>query len=113
MNKLWVDDIRPAPDASWAVARTVGEAIRMIARMRFDEISLDHDDGYETFEAVAYFIGEKYFTDKGFPDADSNMRLACPRIHPKMTIHSANPVGARHMMDVLKDYGITSVYIPA
>jgi hypothetical protein len=72
--KLFIDDIRNAPDDSWIVVRTVTGAIRTLATMEVDFISLDHDishqvsvDGnsrpfacLENFSAVCYFIGEKY-----------------------------------------------------
>ena len=106
MKKLWVDDERQAPDDSWIVARTVNEACRLIASQHMTEISLDHDDGVDSFEAVAYVIGEKYFVEKGFPEFCSKMKIVCPRLYPKITIHSANPIGAKRMIDILKDYGI-------
>ena len=67
--KLFIDDIRKAPDDSWNVVRTVTGAIRALATMEVDIISLDHDishqvsvDGnsrpfacLENFSAVCYF----------------------------------------------------------
>jgi len=41
--KLFIDDIRNAPDDSWIVVRTVTGAIRALATMEVDVISLDHD----------------------------------------------------------------------
>lgn len=117
--KLFVDDLRDAPNG-WTLARTPGDAIRMLATMRFEEISLDHDAGAEeragedNFQSVAYFIGEKFFTNKpseGFFDymqehAPEGMHIARPSWYPKITIHSANPIGAKKMALILKDYGI-------
>jgi hypothetical protein len=74
MTKLYIDDLRNSPDDSWIVARTITGAIRVLATMDVDVISLDHDmshhvsvDGnarpfacIENFSAVCYFIGEKY-----------------------------------------------------
>ena len=106
MIKLWVDDIRHAPDTTWVVARTVTEAIRILAQWEVEEISLDHDISHqlvmeavsrpypctENFTAVAYFIAEKY--QKGSA--------------PKITLHTSNPVGALRMQNILKDYAIES-----
>ena len=39
--KLFIDDLRNAPDASWIVVRTVTGAIRALATMEVDFISLD------------------------------------------------------------------------
>lgn len=109
--KLYVDDIRNAPDENWTVARTVLSAIRAIKMFDFDEISLDHDISHqvaigslsrpypcdETFEAVALYIAEKYHTDMGVP-----------RSYPKITLHTSNPVGAEKMKGVLAEVGIPS-----
>lgn len=78
--KLFIDDIRNAPDDKWSVARTVSEAIRFIAFFgkEIEEISLDHDISHqvgmgklsrpypceETFAAVAYYIREYYKGEK-------------------------------------------------
>lgn len=103
--KLFVDDIRNAPDDSWHTVRTVTEAIRAIAKYynEITEISLDHDISHahygdypckETFAAVAYFIGEKYIKMGKQP--------------PKIVLHTANPTGAKNMEAILSDYGIPS-----
>lgn len=103
--KLFIDDIRNAPDDSWTVARTVTEAIRALNRFSFDEISLDHDISHqvtignlgrpypceECFCAVAYFIGSMSKTST-----------------PKITLHTSNPVGADEMKAILKDYKLES-----
>lgn len=110
--KLYVDDVRNAPDDSWVVARTVTQAIRTINQFRHEltHISLDHDIGHmvqvdgtsrpfpcgETFEPVAYYIGEVF---AGKPT-------------PTVTIHSSNPVGAENMMNILARNGVVSEYTP-
>lgn len=111
--KLWVDDIRNAPDDTWQVARSVSAAIRTIARFRDEitEISLDHDISHpinhdlskmttceETFAAVAYYIAEVYMTNATLKDAPV----------PKITLHTSNPVGADDMKSILADAGITA-----
>lgn len=98
--KLYVDDIRPAPE-DWQQARTVTDAIRFLANFGedVDEISLDHDISYsvevagnlrpfpspEDFTAVAWYICAR-FVDKPI----------------KVIVHSANPVGAREIVTILK-----------
>ncbi len=42
---LWVDDAKPAPDESYAVARTYEDALRMLRRFEYDTLYLDHDLG--------------------------------------------------------------------
>ncbi len=103
--KLYIDDIRPAPEG-WHQAKTVSAAIRFIAQFgeKITEISIDHDISYavevagiqrpfpspETFQPVAYFISIFYSARS----VDS----------PKITIHSANPVGAKQIEMIFKDY---------
>lgn len=126
--KLFVDDIRDPKDDSWTVARKVEQAIRLISQFKFDEISLDHDienrPDDETFKPIAYFIGEKYFTNKpaeGFFDMVEKTReeaglpqlyIGRPSWYPKITIHSVNPVGAKEIAAILNDYGISSTIAP-
>ncbi len=102
--KLYVDDIRPAPEG-WQQARTVTDAIKCLAFFgnSIDEISLDHDISYavevagtqrpfpspENFQAVAYFICVLY--------------EQCEK-RPTITIHTANPVGARELESILKTF---------
>lgn len=78
--KLFVDDFRECPP-NWQPARTVTEAIRIIASQyhRLEAISLDHDitcvskrgkhPSRETFEAVAHYIAamEKLAQDGSTP----------------------------------------------
>ena len=110
--KLWVDDIRNAPDGTWHVARTVTAAIGAMQQFSFEEISLDHDishqvnvDGMErpypcaeTFFPVALFIGLKYENHVYCAGASAKP--------PKVTIHSANPVGAERMERELQLFGV-------
>jgi len=103
--RLFVDDIRKAP-VGWHRARTVTEAIRILATMDVSECSLDHDishemqiKGYyrpypcgETFEPVAWYLSLMY---------------ACRRdFGIKVTIHSANPAGAEKMASIMGNVGM-------
>lgn len=120
--KLWVDDIRNAPDESWNVARTVTAAVRAIARFEFEEISLDHDISHqihmdelsrpfpclETFMPVVYFIAEKYWQDRAMPE-NMGVRVMSTHLAPKITLHTSNVVAADEMELVLKESGIPCV----
>lgn len=107
--KLWVDDIRKAPDG-WTHAKTVTEAIRLLDNNIVEEVSLDHDISHdimldngnvvcrpypcgETFEPVARFIKSIYP-----PNPCQSIRI---------NIHTANPAGAERMKNILKDYDVT------
>ncbi len=99
--KLFIDDNREAPEG-WHLARTITEAIRVIASQDIKEISIDHDiENYEqeNFTAVAYFIGAWY----GLDEFDE---------HPKITVHSGNPVGAERIKQILEGADIESTYQP-
>lgn len=114
--KLYIDDIRDAPDESWTVIRTITEAIRSIAFWgdEITEISLDHDISAEvrvngvyrpfpteeTFASVAYFIGEKY------GEIDKEREGYLIRKMPKITVHSANPIGCETAVGILGKYGV-------
>lgn len=114
--KLWIDDIRDAPDASWTVVRHITEAIRFIAMFgrEITNISIDHDISFgvsvqgtqrpfpspDTFQAVAFFMGLYYF--------NNSMR----ENRPVVTVHSANPVGGRAIVDILARYEMESTFTP-
>ena len=107
--KLYVDDIRPAPEG-WQQARTATDAIRFIHQFcdQIDEISLDHDISYavevagtirpfpspENFSAVARFIYVIY----SMAGVDSL---------PKIIIHTANPVGAKELDAILSGFTVS------
>jgi len=121
MIKLFIDDIRNAPDDSWNLARDVTTAIRMIASSYPDVISLDHDISHpvdigsgqrplpcaETFEAVAYFIGERYRAEMWHDMFET--RSMQRKWNPKIVIHTANVLAGERMQKVLGSYGITNI----
>lgn len=112
--KLFVDDLRRAPDDSWTVARTNTEAIRLLAGGYVDEaVSIDHDIctpfsgelsdsvrrrlqiGQETYQPVAYYLA-----------------VMPEEMRPKViNFHTANPEGAAKMKSILEAVGIKSTYI--
>lgn len=109
--KLYIDDIRNAPDDSWSVARTVTEAINFISMFgeQIEAISFDHDISYqlelngvsrpypspETFIPVAHYVSE-YYVNHNAKDAP----------YPVCTIHSANPVGCEKIKAILNERDI-------
>lgn len=112
--KLFIDDIRTPPDDTWNICRDVSSAIRALDMFYEDvsEIMLDHDISHqvvvgkmsrpypceETFEAVARYLA----TLKKYQDARTDEhRIWSPKIH----IHTSNHVGAKKMMDILKNAG--------
>lgn len=88
--KVFVDDLRPCP-TGWQLARSVTEAVRLLATGHVTEISLDHDIrrcsfrkhwSGETFEPVAYYI---------------KLMEHRPMVH----IHTANVAAGKRMADIL------------
>jgi len=92
--KLWVDDIRPAPEG-WELADDFFKAKVALIMQEYDEVSLDHDlgifiDGKEyTGYDVALFLLDRAIDGKYIP--------------PKITSHSANPIGRKKILDVVGD----------
>lgn len=101
MSKLFVDDIRNAPDESWMVARTISSAINALSMMDFESVSLDHDISHqvtigevsrpypcdETFVPVAHYLGLSH---------------SCTG---KIVLHTSNPIGAQNMQKILMHHG--------
>ena len=118
--RLYIDDIRPAPEG-WMQARNVTDAIKTIARfgLEITEISLDHDISLavsvsgeyrpfpsdETFQAVAYYMIAYY--------GNYHKGLVNPPHKPKVTIHTANPVGGKELELLLNENGFTTTMNPA
>lgn len=91
--KLWVDDLRPAPEG-WRWVKTSQDAIdRLIwARSEFlpqcDEISFDHDlGGDDTTRRVVLWMAENDY----WP--------------PVVKVHTANPVGRDWLVGMVTRYG--------
>ena len=87
--KIWLDDIRPAPDNTWTVARTPDDfRLLLCFPGRIEAVSFDHDlgsfvDGEETTGShCATWLTEQCVSD-GYV--------------PVWTVHSANPAGAENI----------------
>lgn len=86
MSKLWVDDIRPAPEG-WIHVHTVQQAVLLLGTGDVAELSLDHDLGDDaggTGHDIALWIEEAVAT-KGFKP-------------PHIAVHSQNPVGRKNIV---------------
>jgi hypothetical protein len=113
--KLYVDDLRKAPDDSWTVVRTNTEAIRLLATGYVSECSIDHDIcvpfsgelsegvrrrlqiGEETFQPVVYYI-----------------TMMQPEFRPKkITMHTSNQPAGEKMIQLMGHYNIEATYVPA
>ncbi len=94
--KLWVDDVRPAPEMEgWFSAKTVNEAISILLDVEdLKVVSLDHD--------LADFHGaeEDHLVELTGEDVLRFMKKK-NRWPEKLFIHSANPVGKQRMKEFL------------
>ena len=107
MMKLFVDDVRPAPEGDeWLVARTVKDAKTYLQRDDIVSVSLDHDMGAcDECIAKGEHIGEGYVNwcqhaEDGY--ALVMWMIENRRIPPLVWVHSMNPVGKRRMIAALE-----------
>lgn len=97
--KLWIDDVRPTPEG-YTGFMTTNAALRFIYHnyMDIEEISLDHDCGWNMNEGGDYINilkeMQRLSRARGFDFS-----------HIKFRLHSANPVGVQNMRYILEDNG--------
>ncbi len=102
--KVWIDELREAPKG-WEWARTVNEAIRLLAEEEIHEVSMDYNVSLlvsigtgtqyevqtdETFEPVALFITHAFPT-KSFP----------------IEIHSDSEEGQQKLSEIFNGWEVT------
>lgn len=94
--KIFLDDLRECPNG-WIQARNYNEMIKLLEenKAKVEEISLDHDLG-ET--KTGYDIC-KYLVENDF------------WFMSKITIHTANAVGAKNMYELLDRYAPKNIKI--
>ena len=87
--RVWLDDIRPAPEG-WVWVETVEEAIELMSSGEVLEASLDHDlgDGEQEGYALVLYMAENDLWPK-----------------EAISVHSSNPPGAERMCGVIERYG--------
>lgn len=86
-KKLWVDDLRPAPDG-WLWAKTSAQAVEFLATVAVDTVSLDHDlGGDDTTRVIVLWLCEH----DAWPAT----------VH----VHTANPVGREWLTGMCARYG--------
>lgn len=116
MNKLWLDDFRPAP-SGWIWVKTVDEAKQYLLAGDIEDASLDHDLGACTKclngrSAKDWLIEHNYTQMPNCEHMGTWYTLVCwmeendiwPKNKP--TVHSSNPVGRKKMQVAIdKRYG--------
>ena len=82
--KIYLDDTRKAPKG-FKLVKSYKECIRLLKTKQVEEISLDHDlGGSKTGNDIILWIEEQCFLSDDYNP-------------PKISIHSANPVGVLKM----------------
>lgn len=109
--KLFVDDIREAPDDSWTVARTVADAKLHLATGEVIFVSLDHDMGAcVDCTASGAHVGDQRTPDTTYVNwcqhAEDGYALVMWMIENRhipqlVRVHSMNPVGKARMIAAL------------
>jgi hypothetical protein len=84
--KLWLDDVRPAPDG-WTWVKDAHEAIALLARGEVEIASLDHDLGDDPW--TGYYV--LCWVERVMGDGQWYGPL------PRFLVHSSNPVGRSKM----------------
>jgi len=117
--KLWLDDVRPAPQGwMWAkdnaTAKSILEACGVTGHVAIHECSLDHDLG--ALPTGDTDPREVMFLQGDSPDG-SGYDLAvwmCENglVPDIVTIHSWNPAGARRMRATFYDHGYETTLRP-
>lgn len=85
--KIFLDDIRNTPDG-WVRCYWPDEVLSLIDTYLVEEISLDHDLG-DDHHGTGYDVLLRM---------EEMSRLGQLKYLPKITIHSANPVGKQKML---------------
>ena len=92
MMKLWIDDIRPAPDG-FIWCKSVNQAKAAITAYEHqyscDNILIDLDDDAADYFEILEWLEEKNIVDTGY----------------FFKIHSKNPLGIMKMEDIIRNNG--------
>jgi hypothetical protein len=114
-TRLWHDDIRRPPDASWIWARTNADAKRALRAHSIAEASLDHDLGLHDYDPDEQDADLRCPPDGMRPEEGWELvkwMIEDGCVPPRVTIHSWNPVGAQRMARMLADAGHSCVVRP-
>lgn len=90
--RLWLDDVRPAPEG-WVAVSSVDDAIEQMRAGQVTDASLDHDLG-----DYAHLGGDGYRLVMWMAEHDTWPSHS-------IAVHSANPVGRDRMLSTIDTYG--------
>lgn len=131
MKKIYLDDIRTPLDKEWIVVRNYSEFITKVQDIGLEnisEISLDHDLGdtamdeyyrnvrpnykldYDNikektgYDCAKWLIEHYYQLNPDFLDMQRFVKKTKEFKFPKVTSHSANPIGASNIIGYLNNF---------
>lgn len=92
--KLYLDDVRNAPDDSWTLVRTYKECLNTLEKNWYEikEISLDHDLGDEYFNGYRILL---YMESRVEEEGETYV--------PKIHIHTANASARPKMLQAVEN----------
>lgn len=108
--KLWIDDVRPAPEG-WTWVKSFDEAVETFQANAVSDASFDHDLGFVLPEANCNFDVDLIVADKPY---DGNLPTGYDLIKwvvendkwpETCAVHSMNPTGFRNICSVIERYG--------
>jgi hypothetical protein len=113
---IYLDDVRTPTEEGWTVVRNYEEFVSKImyhGLENIERISLDHDLGdgamteYYTNVKNNYTLDYNNIQEKTGMDCCKflvNLSMDTNTPLPKITVHSANPVGSHNMMGYIDNY---------
>jgi hypothetical protein len=121
--KLWVDDLRdPAArndegelifleswedPANWIWAKTITEAIRILATIPIEHVSLDHDICHPINSGI---IAHSIACLEDYTPVARYIAAMCVDERPKQVdVHTANGAGAKSLGSILRDGGVEKI----
>ena len=96
--KLWLDDsrrlprVKPGTNSDWVLAKSVNQAIEIMETGEVNFASLDHDLGIWSSEGGSGIKLLDWMAEEDLWPVDG------------ITVHSANPVGVKQMLDLIERY---------
>lgn len=117
MTRLWLDDVRPAPNG-WVWAKTNDEAQKVLLDNQVTHCSLDHDLGMHIVEDVNdwdQIIEATYAQRDQDPETGLDLvewMIENGLVPEHITIHSWNPDGAHRMAMRFVDNGYECTLAP-
>ena len=131
MTRIYLDDERTPKEKGWIVVRNYEQFVKIVNDFGLDKIDLisfDHDLGetakeeyynnvktnyeldYNHIEEKTGYDCAKFLVDKFYlenPDRERSERyekIGTQILFPKITVHSANPIGAANIMGYINNF---------